>query len=144
PVGQRADDTRSNARREPMSRNGLLELRARATVGLFIVFADLTHYSLECMGRDDAEVAQVMDGFYERVSRSIRESRGTVVKFMGDAALAVYEEADVDAGANALLELEREVDAYFADLGWKCRLVVKGHFGSVVAGPYGPPEDRRF
>lgn len=43
-----------------------------------------------------------------------------------------------------LLDLKLEIDRYLASRGWDCRTTVKAHVGSVIAGPYGPPADRRF
>ena len=61
---------------------------------------------------------------------------GRVVKFIGDATLAVFPEDHVDRGVETMLALKQEVDDVFSRAGWPCRLVVKMHFGSVVAGDY--------
>jgi len=118
--------------------------RERATAPLLVAFADLTHFAAECSRTDDPRVAEVMDTYYELVSSRVREAGGRVVKFMGDAALIVFAEEDADRGTVALLDLKGEVDSHFAALGWQCRLVVKVHFGTVVAGPYGARGEKRF
>jgi class 3 adenylate cyclase len=110
---------------------------APTVVPLLIAFADLTHYGAESSRLDDRRLAEIMDEFYERVSARIEAGGGTVVKFLGDAALVVFPEERVDQGIAALLELKREIDAFFEDLGWPSRLLVKAHFGTVVAGPFG-------
>jgi class 3 adenylate cyclase len=117
---------------------------APTVVPLLIAFADLTHYGAESSRLDDRRLAEIMDEFYERVSARIEAGGGTVVKFLGDAALVVFPEERVDHGIAALLELKREIDAFFEDLGWPSRLLVKAHFGTVVAGPFGAARDKRF
>lgn len=113
--------------------------RARAVTPLLIAFADLTRWQAESSRLDELVLADVMDRFYELVASRVG-AEGTVVKFMGDAALVVFE--DVDAGVRALLEMKKDVDEYFAALGWESRLVVKAHFGDVVAGSFGA--EKRF
>jgi class 3 adenylate cyclase len=50
----------------------------------------------------------------------------------------------VDRGIQALLDLKEDVDAFFTEIGWECRLNIKAHWGSVIAGPYGGASDKRF
>jgi class 3 adenylate cyclase len=118
--------------------------RTRTVVPLLIAFADLTHFGAESSRLDELPLSEIMDGFYERVSARIEAAGGTVVKFLGDAALVVFPEDRVDEGIAALLELKGEIDAYFEDVGWQSRLVVKAHFGTVAAGPFGSARDKRF
>lgn len=63
-----------------------------------------------------------------------------LVKPIGDAVLAAFDAEAVDAGVSALLDLKADVDAWLPSVGWRdSRLVVKAHFGPVVAGPFGVP-----
>ena len=119
-------------------------LTERKMLSLFIAIADLTHFASESSRADEMRLAEVMDEFYERVDARVGGAGGTVVKFIGDAALIVFLEDRVDAGAVALFELKQEIDDFFSSLGWQSRLVVKAHFGPVVAGPYGGAGAKRF
>jgi class 3 adenylate cyclase len=116
----------------------------RTEVSLLVAFADLTRYSAESLRIPTAELAEAMNGFYERVEAFVTRGGGAVVKVMGDAALVVFPEDAVDAGVLTLLELKDDVDRYFERLGWASRLVVKVDFGPVVAGPFGAPGKARF
>jgi adenylate cyclase len=117
-----------------------LTASTRGPVPLLIAFADLTRYAFQSLCVPDAELAETMDAFYERVASRIEAGGGTVVKFIGDATLAVFP-ADgsdgVDRGVETLLALKTEVDDFFASRGWECRLIVKAHVGTPIAGPYG-------
>ena len=119
-------------------------MSSRAEVDAVIAFADLTGFSAQAARVSDVEVADTLDGFYERVGARIAGAGGTVVKFIGDAALAVFASDDADRAVAALLDLKEEADAYFAELGWPCRLHIKVHRGEVIAGPFGVAGDKRF
>ena len=120
------------------------EVSARAPTPLLIVFADLTRYSAQSLRVSDEELAQTMDEHYERVAARIESAGGRVVKFIGDAALAVFPAEAVDRGVQTLLELKEEVDRGFEAIGWECRMMVKAHFAPVVAGGYGAAGAKRF
>jgi class 3 adenylate cyclase len=109
----------------------------RNEVPMLVAFADLTGYARQCEQVGDVEVADVMDGYYGAVAAEITAAGGRTVKFIGDAALVVFEADAVDRGVDALFAIARAADAHFAAAGWPCRLHVKAHFGTVVAGDYG-------
>jgi class 3 adenylate cyclase len=121
---------------------GPLDLDVRTEIPLLIAFADLTRYRVQSRRLPDAELAEVMNTFYEKVSARISGAGGTVVKFIGDASLIVFPEPLVDAGVSALLSLKDEIDAWFEAKRWEPRLQIKIHYGAVIAGPYGA--ERRF
>jgi class 3 adenylate cyclase len=66
------------------------------------------------------------------------------VKFIGDAALVVFPAHAVDLGVRALLELRDDVDRAMTERGWECRLSAKAHFGTAIAGDFGPGDSKRF
>jgi class 3 adenylate cyclase len=60
------------------------------------------------------------------------------VKFIGDGALIVFEEQFAEAGIAALLTLKEQTDAWLREVAPRSRLMVKAHFGPVIAGGFGP------
>lgn len=117
---------------------------AREPTPLLVVFMDLTRWNAEAFKRDEAVLADTIDAYYERVGAAVKSAGGTLVKFIGDAALAVFPESACDAAVAALLDLKDQVDGMMEDLGWECRLSVKVHFGTVMAGPFGVRGEKRF
>jgi len=117
---------------------------SRAEVPLLVIFVDLTRFAAQSQRVSDLELADTLDGFYERVARAVQDAGGTVVKFLGDAALIVFEEERVERGVSMLLDLKRSVDAFMAEREWECRLVAKAHFGQVIAGPFGGAGAKRY
>lgn len=120
----------------------IVSLTERAEVPLLVAFVDLTGFAAQCAQVDDAVVADTLDGWYEAVSDRVAAAGGHVVKFVGDAALIVFD--DADRGVTALVALRDEGDAYFAARGWACRVHVKAHHGPVIAGPYGGHGTKQF
>jgi class 3 adenylate cyclase len=116
----------------------------RARKAFLIAFIDLTRFDAESQRVDDGVIAETLDAYYERVTRAIESAGGTVVKFIGDAALIVFPTTSVDAGARALFDLKPSVDRWMQGLGWECRLIVKAHFGEAIAGDFGAESSKRF
>jgi class 3 adenylate cyclase len=114
-----------------------MDTSIRSERSLLVIFADLTRYSAQALCVSDLELAEKMSAHYEQVTTKIEGAGGRVVKFIGDATLAVFPEELADRGVTTMMDLKNEVDAEFTRMGWPCRLVVKMHFGSVVAGDYG-------
>jgi class 3 adenylate cyclase len=110
---------------------------SRAEVPLLIVFGDLSRFALTARNMAGPAIADFIDGFYRKVEREITESRGRVVKFMGDAFLAVWEEQNSGAAVAALPALKLSIDQWCATQGVDMSLLVKAHFGTAVAGPFG-------
>jgi adenylate cyclase len=118
---------------------------ARASRELVICFLDLSTYTMDARRTaDDGRLADIIDGYYERVAERTRGAGGTVVKFIGDGALLVFSASRADDAVAALLDLKADTDAWLAGLRWESRLVVKAHAGTVVAGPFGASDDKRF
>jgi class 3 adenylate cyclase len=109
-----------------------------------VAFLDLTRYAVQIERLEDLDVAAVMAEYYELVGRSVRAANGKVVKFIGDAAIAVFPDTSVDAGVLALLALKTAVDRFMASRKWECTLVVGAHYGTVASGLFGEGEDQRY
>jgi adenylate cyclase len=120
------------------------DLPSRRELPLLIAFADLTRYAAQSLRVSDEILADTVDELYRRVATSVEAAGGRVVKFIGDGTLAVFEPTAVDAALLALLALKQEVDDWLATLGWECRMMIKVHFGTVMAGPFGAGTSRRF
>ncbi len=119
------------------------DIPSRTEIPLLVVFADLSRYAAQSLCVDDAQLAQIMDAHYERVAARIESAGGKLVKFIGDPVLAVFPQESADRGTQALLDLKDEVDRSFESFGWLCRLIIKAHFGPVIAGPYGAAGAKR-
>ena len=113
-------------------------------VSRLVAFTSFNRYSAQIHRLDDAQVARVINAYYELTGSAIRAAGGRVVKFIGDGTLATFPTAAADRGTLALLDLKDSADRFMAEQGWDCRLVVKVHFGPVAAGEFGFGPDRRY
>ena len=120
----------------------LFDAQERTEVRLLIAFIDFTRYTARVIKTPPLALAEIIDEYYHRVAAAVAAAGGKVVKYIGDGSLIVFPLDRADAGVLSLLDLKRDVDAGFRELGWDSRLVVKVHAGEVVAGPFGP--ERRF
>lgn len=109
----------------------------RAEQDLLIVFADITRFQHNARGTPDAALADLMDAYYRFAAAQVASSGGKLVKFMGDAFLAVWPDSAAAAGVAALQNMKAKIDAWWAGKGWDSRVVLKAHFGRAVAGPFG-------
>jgi adenylate cyclase len=117
---------------------------SRVQVSVLVAFLDLTRFAAESLRYSDSEIADTLDVLYERITEDVTFAGGTVVKFIGDAALIVFAENMVDRGVKTCLDLKSTIDHLMAERGWNSRLHVKAHFGTVIAGPYGGAGSKRY
>jgi adenylate cyclase len=115
-----------------------------AEVPLLVVFTDFSGFNAQVARREDLEVAQVMHQYYDLAGAAVRGAAGRVVKFLGDATLAVFPAEEADRAVLALLDLKDSADRFMAVQGWECQLQVKVHCGPVAAGHFGSGPDRRY
>ena len=110
---------------------------------LVIAFADLSHFAADASTRTNAEIASMLDSLYELIGESVGDC-GRIVKFIGDAALIVFEEDAIEGAVNALRALKESTDAMMQERGWRCRFNAKVHIGAVMTGEFGALGDKRF
>jgi class 3 adenylate cyclase len=118
------------------------ETNARAARELLIVFADVTRFRVNAARLGDADLAEMMNEYYERMRLLVTSSNGRIVKFMGDALFAIWLAEDSARAVADLPTIKRGADAFFDEHGWPdSRLVIKAHFGSAIAGEFGDTFD---
>ena len=103
-----------------------------------VMFMDVHNFSKAAvaLGQEQYRFVQAM---YERLGDLIVEHGGEIVKYLGDAGLAVFDEASVESGIMALATLTGEARECGRDHGLNVYLNVSIHFGTVLAGTFGPP-----
>jgi class 3 adenylate cyclase len=115
---------------------------ARATQHLLLCFVDLQGFARASELVDDTTLATLLDDYYALLGTAAHDAGGRLVKLIGDGALLVFPPARADHATRVLLQLREDVARQMAQLG--CVLTVKLHAGDVVAGLFGPPQQRSF
>jgi class 3 adenylate cyclase/tetratricopeptide (TPR) repeat protein len=87
-----------------------------------VLFADLVGFTTLSEHRDPEEVNELMAHYFERCRTLIERYGGTVVKFIGDAVMAVWgtpvaREDDAERAVRAALSLTRAVTALGEEVG---------------------------
>jgi adenylate cyclase len=104
---------------------------------LLIVFADLTLFQVHARRTPDLALADLLDAYYRHADALVAATRGTIIKFMGDALLAIWPQPQIPAALAALPQLKRDVDAWWTARAWTSQLIIKAHVGRAVVGPFG-------
>ena len=102
-----------------------------------LLTADLAGFARACAGREALAIAQFLDDWYRRCAPIITSRGGRIVKFMGDAVLAVFPEDAALAAVECAHELRDCVDAQ-----WSVELGANVHVTTVAEGDVGP--DARY
>jgi adenylate cyclase len=113
-------------------------------VPLLVAITSFNRYTAQVDGLPDLDGARVMAEYYELAGAAITAAGGRVVKFIGDATLAVFPSGSADRGVLGLLELKYAADRFMAGQSWDCHLVVRVHYGAVAQGTYGAGVDQRY
>jgi adenylate cyclase len=113
-------------------------------VPLLVAFTSFTRFAAQAARLEDVQVARVMSDYYELAGTAVTAAGGRIVKFIGDATLVVFPAEAVDGGVLALLDLKDTSDRFMAAQDWECRLIVRVHFGPVIAGQFGASSDKRY
>lgn len=70
---------------------GLDALREGRLVHMAVLFIDMRNFTRWCEGRDPAEVSALITDFRIRVQRASDQTGGIIDKFLGDAAMILFE-----------------------------------------------------
>ena len=124
--------------------SALSSLKEHTPVNMLVSFVDLTLYTKAALSMEDQAVAKWMDAFFEKLEKIISASGGIIVKYIGDAALIVFEERLAEQGILCLLDAKTQIDDWLSHDGYASRLQVKIHFGQAIAGPFGGKGNKRF
>ena len=111
---------------------------------LVLLSVDLAGYTRATTALDAVSVARFVDAWYRQCAGVIRKRGGRVVKFMGDACLAVFPHDAALAAVDAAAELADAVPALAASHGVPVRLGGNVHLAIVAEGEFGPDDDRRY
>jgi class 3 adenylate cyclase len=109
-----------------------------------VAFFDLSRLSEWSSSAEDEGVAAFFQAFYRLAAERLRPAGARVVKFMGDAGLAVFPKESAEGAIFALADFARDAREMAREFGLDTWLNVSVHVGPVLVGSFGPPGDERF
>src|SRR5688572_21634095 len=109
---------------------------------LVIAVHDLAGFARACEGVEELALARFLDDYYAACADLVRGGGGRIVKFLGDACLAVFPPERAVGALDAVVALRAGV----APLALRHRLPVSAgkaslHVATVAAGELGPAGD---
>ena len=78
-----------------------------------------------------------MNGFSGLTSQKVADAGGLVIKYLGDGALIVFDDQDVDASVMAMHCLKADLEAYLAQHGFRNAVAFSLHIGEAAIGYIG-------
>ena len=114
------------------------------TVTLGVAFFDLSRMAEWADATEDARVASFLNRFYQLAADYLEAADGRIVKFMGDAGIAVCPEESVEKLVFALCDFAAQARRCGREFGIDTYLNVSVHVGPVLAGSFGPEGSERF
>jgi class 3 adenylate cyclase len=112
---------------------------ALTEVERLIVNIDLAGFAKTFQTRTDIDVAAWLQEFYVACDRALTAHGGAVIKFMGDACLAVFERERAADAVTAIRALRAQVDALARTGNMPVALGANLHIGAVIEGEFGGP-----
>ena len=110
-----------------------------------LLFSDIRQFTTRAAGMSPQENFRFLNGYLRRVGPVIREHKGFVDKYIGDAVMALFP-ATVDDALRAALQMMHEAAAYSLELAASgaapIEIGVSVHWGKMVLGTIG--EERRI
>ena len=116
------------------------------TKEITILFADLKGFTRLAEELDPADLVEILNGYFERMSRALSAHRGYLAKFIGDGLLALFGALEpnpwqTNDALHAALAMRAAVAAYNGELGARglpaLAVGIGIHRGPVVAGVVG-------
>jgi len=114
------------------------------TETLGITFFDLSRFAEWSSADDDERVASFLQQFYVLAHERLERAGCRIVKFIGDAGLAVFPADGAEEAIFALCSLADEVRTVAREVGLDSYLNINVHVGPVIAGSFGPEGKARF
>lgn len=114
----------------------LLSISKSETRQLMVCFADLTLFTRISRQLSPVEVFKMLDNMFKTIEDHVTRAGGYIVKYMGDSALILFEQDDMESGIRALLDSKNEIDEWFQKTNRPNRLSVNCHFGDVTVGRF--------
>lgn len=114
-----------------------------------ILFADIVGFTSLAEASTPAEVARLLDEYYELATQAVFEQGGTVNEYIGDSMMAIFgapiaQDDHADRAVTAGLDIFDRIRARNAASGDDLQLHVAANSGKVVVGSVGPPQRMKY
>ena len=103
-------------------------------IKLLVCFYDIDNFIELAKKVQGKELFLLLDELSEIASKSIEDSGGYIVKYIGDSALIVFPETNVSGGIKTLRTLKGQLESHLKKCGLANTISFSASFGTVVVG----------
>ena len=110
---------------------------------LTVCHADIERFNVATRNLSLDELVDFLQGYYELAGDVLLAHNGRMVRYMGDAVLALFDPGKEEIACRAMWALSQAYDHYIEDRGSDAkvsRLAVGIATGEVVVGQFGHPQ----
>lgn len=109
-----------------------------------IVLIDLAGCTKAFQSNDDAKMAAFLQDYYVACEKVLTEGGGTIIKFMGDACLAVFPADQARSSVEAVIKLQSVVNALAAQrISDRVTLGANMHLATAIDAEFGAGANKR-
>lgn len=101
-------------------------------IDALICFADIVGFAPLAESMDEGDLVQLLKDVAQNAADVIGDSPGTIIKYIGDAMLAMFPDECVDEGVRTMLALKERQDQFFASRNLNLRITYASHVGPVT------------
>jgi class 3 adenylate cyclase len=108
-----------------------------------IVLVDLAGYAKAFQSEGDDKMAAFIQNFYVECERVITKHEGVLIKFIGDACLAVFAPDQAKHAVDSVIELQSTVATLSKRYNLQLAMGANLHLSSAIEGPFGSASSQR-
>ena len=113
----------------------LVSLKSPIEEELLVCVYDLTGFAQFSRSKTSREVFQVMSDFYSMTQTGVKQAKGLLIKFIGDAGLCVFSRDVASEAIEAMINMKFKCDDWLKKSIPGSSLSIKCHVGPVTIGP---------
>ena len=117
-------------------------LSSPSKLNLLITFADLTKFGVISKEKKDIEIFEMLNKTFEQIGKYVTDSKGKIIKYIGDAALIVHSIEYLDNAILTLYDMKKNIDNKLKNDGLPNRLSIRSHIGEAFVGFIGAHNDK--
>jgi class 3 adenylate cyclase len=108
-----------------------------------IVVIDLAGYTKAFQSAGDEKMVDFVQDYYEACEKAITAQGGKIIKFIGDACLAVFAADQAKNAVDAVVELQSTIDTLGKNHNMEISLGANLHLSSTIEGEFGIGSSKR-
>ena len=111
---------------------------------MLIVFTDLRKYTKLASSQSPMVTFKYISKIYEIIGDYIEPAGGSIIKFIGDASLSIFDQENINDKIKALVSLKEAIDQYNEQNYIDSKIKICAHIGNLTIGFLGTQTDKKL